>query len=112
MKRKLLLAAGLVILTAGSAYAQQSVDLPPVTDATPVYGAQMMTQQEMLEHRERMRAAKTLEERERIRAEHHQRMVIRARERGVTLPEEMPPRGGMGPGMGPGWGGGRGAQPR
>ena len=80
MKRKLLRAAGLLMLTTASAFAQQSADLPPVTDTTPVYGAQMMTQQEMNEHRAQMRAAKTLEERERIRAEHHQRMVIRARE--------------------------------
>lgn len=109
MKRKLLRAAGLLMLTAASAFAQQSADLPPVTDATPVYGAQMMTQQEMDEHRAQMRAAKTLEERERIRAEHHQRMVIRSREKGLTLPDEPPARGG---GMGPGWGAGRGGPSR
>lgn len=70
-----------------------------------VYGSQLMTQQERIEHRNKMRAAKTAEEREQIRKEHHERMKVRAKERGVTLPDEPPARGG---GMGPGGGGGRG----
>lgn len=81
-----------------------------------VYGSQLMTKQERIEHRSRMRAAKTAEEREQIRKEHHERMKERAKERGVTLPDEPPARGGgMGPGcgvepgcgMGPGRGGNR-----
>jgi hypothetical protein len=77
----------------------------------PIYGSHLMTEQERAEHRAQMRAAKTAEERERIRKEHHERMEIRAKERGVTIPDEPPPRGGgkgpgrMGPpssGMGPG----------
>jgi len=59
-----------------------------------------------------MRAAKTAEEREKIRAEHHERMKVRAKERGVKLPDEPPARGGMmgpGGGMGPGSGMGPGA---
>jgi hypothetical protein len=73
-----------------------------------VYGSQLMTPQERDEYRARMRSAKTPEERERIREEHHERMKERAKERGMTLPDEPPPRGrGMGPGggMGPGDGG-------
>lgn len=74
-----------------------------------VYGSQLMTQQERNEYSARMRAAKTEQERERIRAEHHKQMQVRAKERGVTLPDEPPARGGgMGPGgggMGPGSGG-------
>ncbi len=76
-----------------------------------IYGSQLMTAQERNEYRARMRAAKTQEERERIRAENHERMQQRAKERGVTLPE-VPP--GRGPGMGagadrePGGGMGRG----
>lgn len=74
-----------------------------------IYGYQLMTQQERNEYRNRMRAAKTLEERERIRNEHHEQMKVRAKERGVILPDEPPARGGgMGPGgggMGPGGGG-------
>jgi hypothetical protein len=70
-----------------------------------IYGSQLMTPQERLEHRSRMQAAKSAEEREQIRNEHHQRMMERARERGVTLPDEPPAKGmmmGPGGGMGPG----------
>ncbi|MDH4151696.1 MAG: hypothetical protein OEV67_14425 [Betaproteobacteria bacterium] len=79
-----------------------------------IYGSQLMTQQERNEYRDRMRAAKTEQERERIRAEHHQRMTERARERGITLPDDPPAKGsgrGMGPagGMGPGGGMGGGS---
>ena len=79
---------------------------------TPIYGSQLMTQQERSEYRARMRAAKTQEEREQIRKEHHEHMKVRAKEKGVTLPDEPPARGmgsGTGPsggGMGPGMGGG------
>ncbi|MEJ2525904.1 MAG: hypothetical protein P8Y73_10095 [Desulfuromonadales bacterium] len=68
-----------------------------------IYGSQMMTEQERLELRERMRAAETNEERERIRLEHHERMQERAKEQGLRLPD-MPPEhgGGMGKGMGGG----------
>jgi hypothetical protein len=58
-----------------------------------IYGSQMMTSQERVEHRKKIRAAKTAEERERIRAEHHEAMKIRAQERGVTLPDVPPERG-------------------
>jgi hypothetical protein len=76
----------------------------------PIYGSQLMTNQERIEHRNKLRAAKTAEERERYRLEHHEQMQLRAKERGVTLPAEPPVRGGgMGPdggmgGMGPGGG--------
>lgn len=79
-----------------------------------IYGSQLMTQEERNAYRTKMRSAKTLEEREKIRAEHHEQMKARAKERGVTLPDEPPMRGGgMGPGggmMGPG--GGMGGGPR
>lgn len=80
-----------------------------------VYGSQLMTNQERIEHRNKLRAAKTLEQREQIRLEHHEQMKLRAKERGVALPDEPPAQGGgggrgMGPGagmggMGPGGGG-------
>ncbi len=81
-----------------------------------VFGSQLMTRQERIEYRNRMRSAKTAEEREQIRAEHHERMMVRAKERGVTLPDHPPargsgmmgPGGGMGGGMGPGGGSERG----
>ncbi|GAO34984.1 hypothetical protein SCT_0364 [Sulfuricella sp. T08] len=81
-------------------------------DQEQVYGSQLMTQEERMAYRTKMRAAKTQEERERIRAEHHEQMKVRAKERGVTLPDMPPamgggmgPGGGIGGGMGPGGGG-------
>lgn len=85
----------------------------------PVYGSQMMTNQERVEQRTKMNAAKTAQEREQVRLEHHEKMQLRAKERGTTLPDTpstqgggtrqgMESGGGMG-GMGSGGsGGGRG----
>jgi len=64
-----------------------------------VRGSQLMTAEERAEHRKKVRAAKTAEEREQIRKEFHEQMKARAKERGVTLPDEPP---AMGRGMGPG----------
>lgn len=77
-----------------------------------VYGSQLMTQKERTEHRSKIRDAKSAEEREKIRTEHHEQMKVRAKEKGVTIPDEPPARGmgkgmGQGQGMGPGNGRGR-----
>lgn len=78
-----------------------------------VYGWQLMTEQERMEHREKMKSLKTREEREAYRLEHHMRMQERAKEKGVTLPDKPEPRGeGMmehdgNMGKGPGGSGGR-----
>lgn len=73
-----------------------------------VYGSELMTEQEREEHRSKMRSAKTAEEREQFRIEQHERMKERAKERGMTLPDEPPVRGGgMGLGGRMGAGGGR-----
>lgn len=73
-------------------------------DQERIYGSQLMTPAERDEYRARLRAATTAEERDRIRAEHHEQMKSRAKERGVSLPDE--PRdwdgSGAGHGMGPG----------
>jgi hypothetical protein len=77
-----------------------------------IFGSQIMTEQERAEFRAKMRAAKTNEEREKVRSEHHALMKERAKERGVTLPDEPPVRGkgqGLGPGGGMGSGGGTGS---
>lgn len=73
-----------------------------------IYGSQLMTPQERAEQRAKMRAAKTADEQEQIRREHHERMTVRAKERGVTLPDVPLTRGGgMGAGgRGMGMGGG------
>ena len=80
-----------------------------------VYGWQLMTPEELAEHRARMQSFKTEQEREAYRQAHHERMQARAKERGVTLPDEPQARGkqmgkryGPGPGMGPGSGQGHG----
>lgn len=76
-----------------------------------IYGWQLMTEQERIEHRNKMRSLKTKQEREAYRIEHHKRMQERARERGVTLPDTSQQRGkGMrGPASGTGQGKGGGA---
>lgn len=72
-----------------------------------IYGYRLMTPKERDEHRARMWAAETNQEREQIRREHHDQMVERAKERGVAIPDEPPPRGagGRAPGTGMGQGG-------
>lgn len=110
--------AGVVLVVAGLTMAPAMLHAADPA-SSDLFGSQMMTEQERVEQRERMRNARSSEERERIRAEHHERMKVRARERGVTLPDEPPMDGrgagkgagmggGMGGGMGPGGGGGRG----
>jgi hypothetical protein len=65
----------------------------------PIYGRQLMTQQERREHREQLRSAKSWEEREQLRHEHHERMQERARAKGIALPDPPPARSsGTGPG--------------
>jgi hypothetical protein len=113
MKRKTLLLSALVSalsLSAGYALAgdpQAAKEKPQ--DQKQVYGSQLMTQEEQMAYRSKMRATKTTEERDQLRKEHHEQMQERAKARGVTLPDEPPARGGgMGPGgggMGPGGGG-------
>lgn len=83
-----------------------------------IYGSQLMSEQERTEYRARIRAAKTTEEQNEIRAEHHERMRVRAQEQGLELPEMIPPGGGGamrslgvgGVGRGGGHGGGNGGK--
>lgn len=72
----------------------------------PIYGSQLMTEQERAEYRDRMRTATSEQERVQIRQEHHARMQERAEERGVVLPDQ-PPATTMHKGAGPGGGQGR-----
>jgi len=69
-----------------------------------------MSAEERAAYRQQIMKATTAEERERIRAEHHEKMMVRAKAQGVTLPDPMP-AGGMGQGrqmMGPKDGSGMG----
>lgn len=121
-------AAAMVIAVAAAGVAtnaaaqdkDQDRDRVQQRDQDRIFGSQLMTQQERIEYANRMRSMKTEQERQAFRLEHHKQMQDRARERGVTLPDEPPqvpgramggPGAGMGPGggMGPGSGaGGRG----
>jgi hypothetical protein len=64
-----------------------------------VYGSQLMTQQEHDNYRDLMHAAKTGQERDFVRQSHYKQMKVRAKQQGVTLPDESPAHG-MAPGMG------------
>lgn len=80
----------------------------------PIYGSQLMSQQERDQYRQRMRDAQTAQERDRIRQEHHEQMKERAKAQGKTLPDGPPPHGkgkGWGPGHGKGMGPGGGGSP-
>lgn len=75
-----------------------------------VYGRQLMTKQEQMEYQQKMRAAPDAAAREEIRAEHHKAMQERAKQQGITLPDQPPARGGgAGRGMGPGGSMGQGS---
>lgn len=113
LKQTLIATAITGVLALGSGFAAAAgQERTQQAQKQQVYGSQLMTKQERIEQRSKMRAAKTAEEREQIRKEHHERMKERAKARGVTLPDEPPARGGgMGPGCGaePGCGMGYGA---
>lgn len=79
--------------------------------AEPIYGRQLMSQQERDQYRQRMRDAQTAQERDRIRKEHHEQMKERAKAQGKTLPDDPPPYGkGKGHGLGHGKGYGPGGK--
>jgi hypothetical protein len=59
-------------------------------EQNPIYGVQLMTEQERAEFRSKMRAAKTLEEKELIRNENHKAMQERAESHGMVLPDQQP----------------------
>ncbi|MFZ5875629.1 MAG: hypothetical protein ACOYXU_04375 [Nitrospirota bacterium] len=103
--------ASVCVLSAGSAEAadqERTEQQMQSQTQEQIYGSQLMTEQERAEYRAKMRAAKTAEEQEKIRKEHHEQMTARAAERGMTLPDEPPMKGGgMGMGPAPGHGGGK-----
>ncbi len=70
-----------------AAVAWLGLALPVHAEDDFVYGRELMTQQEMTEHRAHMRSLNTEQEREAYRLEHHKLMQERAREQGKTLPD-------------------------
>ena len=78
-----------------------------------IYGSQLMTAAERTEYQSKMRAFKTDKERDAFRLDHHDKMKVRAAEKGVTLPNSPPaagtgPKANAGQGVGPGAGMGTG----
>ena len=67
------------------------------TQSPQTTGNRMTTREERQNQRAKMRSTTTKEEREKIRAEHHEKMKVRAKEQGKVIPEN-PPAGGMGGG--------------
>jgi uncharacterized membrane protein YgcG len=62
-------------------------------DQERIYGSELMTPQERVEHRIKMQEMKTEQEREKYRMEHHEMMQERAKAQGKTLPDEPLQRG-------------------
>lgn len=92
---------GALALPAPVVYAQEiaapevAVTPQAITPAQPmVRGWQLMSDDERAHYRSTMRSLESPEERERLRKAIHETMKIRARERGLTLPDEPPARGG------------------
>ena len=106
-----------MVWTAGVALVAAAMSFPAYAEEDErVFGRQLMTQEELQQHRQTMQSLQTPEERQQYRQQHHQRMLERARERGVTLPDEpgkqgkgMGPKPGKGEQKGPGAGQGQGA---
>ena len=92
---KLVLIAGLV---SASALMSMGVDVFAQDQAqVQIYGSQLMTAAERTEYQSKMRALKTDKERDAFRLDHHDKIKVRAAEKGVTLPNS-PPGVGKGPG--------------
>lgn len=91
-----LITAAALLVPAFSIAAESEQEKKPAPNQVQkrVYGSQLMTAQERAEHRAKLRSLKTPEEREAYRLEHHRQMQERAREKGLTLPDEPPARGG------------------
>jgi len=82
----------------------QDRDQTRLQDKDMIYGYDLMTVQERTQYHNKMRSLKTEQERTAFRQEHHQQMTVRAKERGVTIPE-IPPQRMMNQNMGGGGGG-------
>jgi len=59
-------------------------------EVEPIYGSQLMTQEERQAHQIQMRNATSAEERERIRQKNHEKMRLRAKEKGVPFSDQPP----------------------
>ena len=109
MSNKIILSAitsALIISSGVVLAADASVDQAKIQQTT---GRQLMTPEEQSAQRTKMRNATSAEERKEIRKKHHEKMKVKAKEKGMTIPDNPPTtpqrkNGGMGGG---GMGGGR-----
>jgi hypothetical protein len=72
-----------------------------------VRGRDLMSPEELAQHRQKMRSFKTEEERNAYRQEHHKAMQERAKEKGLVLPDQPKQNSNRGMGGGPQGGGGQ-----
>ncbi|MBI3480976.1 MAG: hypothetical protein HY016_11580 [Nitrosomonadales bacterium] len=87
--------AGILALTAVLAAVQERErDQTQALMQERIYVSQLMTQQERLDHRAKMHAAKTATERELIRNDLYEHMRARAKERGLPFYDEPSVIGG------------------
>lgn len=75
----------------------------PAQSQPQIYGSQLMSKAERSEYQTKMRSLKTDKDRDAFRLDHHEKMKVRAAEKGITLPA-VPLGGGPGTGGGPGQG--------
>lgn len=98
MATRILLAPALTVVLAvvsGFALAADQESAQPTKQTQKqVYGKELMTEQERAELHTRMRAAKTQQEREQVRKQQHERMKQRAKERGLSIPDQPPAKRG------------------
>jgi len=103
MKDKFFSILCLFILIMGTAFADKNSTRYPSKGSGPMmdghgpmvergqqprmYGWQLMTEEERLQHRERMHKAKSYEEQQQYILEHREEMLERAKKQGVELPE-------------------------
>lgn len=95
---KLILAVGLISASALMSVGVDVLAQDQVQTQTQVqiYGSQLMTAAERTEYQSKIRTLKTDKERDAFRLDHHEKMKVRAAEKGVTLPNS-PPAVGAGP---------------
>ena len=72
-----------------------------------IYGSQLMSHAERSEYQSKIRLLKTDKDRDAFRLDHHEKMKVRAAEKGITLPA-VPPGAGPGTKTGTGIGTGTG----
>jgi hypothetical protein len=110
---KLVLLAGLLNASALMSIGVEVNAQDQVQTQVQIYGSQLMTPAERTEYQSKMRALKSDKERDAFRLDHHDKMKVRAAEKGVTLPNSPPaagtgPKANAGQGVGPGAGMGTG----